>query len=130
MSTKALYYLAVTLLVSTFGIYMPLFVTGFELYAFYLSITMYAIPMVLGSSAESIVFNDKTKRERIITFLTIILVGLVCTIHVYLLNGKNLILSSFFTIVIFAGTLFHSWKKLDKKDFSDNTASLGGDINH
>ena len=129
MSTKALYYLAVTLLVSTFGIYMPLFVTGFELYAFYLSITMYAIPMVLGSSAESIVFNDKTKRERIITILTIILVGLVCTIHVYLIKEKNLILSSLFSIVIILGTLYHNWKQLDNKDFSDSTASLGGDIN-
>ena len=130
MSTKALYYLAVTLLVSTFGIYMPLFITGFELYAFYLSITMYAIPMVLGSSAESIVFNDRTKRERIITFLTIILVGLICTIHVYLINDKNIILSTIFTIIIFAATLFLNWKQLDNKDFSDSTASLGGDINN
>lgn len=130
MSTKALYYLAVTLLVSTFGIYMPLFITGFELYAFYLSITMYAIPMVLGSSAESIVFNDRTKRERIITFLTIILVGLICTIHVYLINDKNIILSTIFTIIIFVTTLFLNWKQLDNKDFSDSTASLGGDINN
>lgn len=130
MSTKALYYLAVTLLVSTFGIYMPLFITGFELYALYLSITMYAIPMVLGSSAESIVFNDRTKRERIITFLTIILVGLICTIHVYFINDKNLILSTIFTIIIFVATLFLNWKQLDNKDFSDSTASLGGDINN
>lgn len=130
MSTKALYYLAVTLLVSTFGIYMPFFITGFELYAFYLSITMYAIPMVLGSSAESIVFNDRTKRERIITFLTIILVGLICTIHVYFINDKNLILSTIFTIIIFVATLFLNWKQLDNKDFSDSTASLGGDINN
>ena len=130
MSTKALYYLAVTLLVSTFGIYMPLFITGFELYAFYLSITMYAIPMVLGSSAESIVFNDRTKRERIITFLTIILVGLICTIHVYKINDKNIIISTIFTIIIFVATLFLNWKQLDNKDFSDSTASLGGDINN
>lgn len=130
MSTKALYYLAVTLLVSTFGIYMPLFITGFELYALYLSVTMYAIPMVLGSSAESIVFNDRTKRERIITFLTIILVGLICTIHVYFINDKNLILSTIFTIIIFVATLVLNWKQLGNKDFSDSTASLGGDINN
>lgn len=98
MSTKTLYYIAVTLLVSTFGIYMPLFITGFELYAFYFSITMYAIPMVLGSSAESIVFNDRTKRERIITFITIFLVGLICTFHVYLINEEKLFLSTIFTI--------------------------------
>ena len=109
---------------------MPLFITGFELYAFYLSITMYAIPMVLGSSAESIVFNERTKRERIITFLTIVLVVLICTIHVYFINEKNLILSTIFTIIIFVATLFLNWKQLDNKDFSDSTASLGGDINN
>lgn len=129
MSTKTLYYIAVTLLVSTFGIYMPLFISGFEKYAFFLSITMYAIPMVLGSSAESIVFDDKTKRERIITFLTIIVVGLLCTVHVYLIKEKSLVLCVILSILIFMGTLIYNWKQLDNKDFSDTTASIGGDVN-
>ena len=129
MSTKTLYYIAVTLLVSTFGIYMPLFISGFEKYSFFLSITMYAIPMILGSSAESIVFDDKTKRERIITFLTIIVVGLLCTVHVYLIKEKSLVLCVILSILIFMGTLIYNWKQLDNKDFSDTTASIGGDVN-
>ena len=129
MSTKTLYYIAVTLLVSTFGIYMPLFISGFEKYSFFLSITMYAIPMILGSSAESIVFDDKTKRERIIIFLTIIVVGLLCTVHVYLIKEKSLVLCVILSILIFMGTLIYNWNQLDNKDFSDTTASIGGDVN-
>lgn len=129
MSTKTLYYIAVTLLVSTFGIYMPLFISGFEKYSFFLSITMYAIPMILGSTAESIVFDDKTKRERIITFLTIIVVVLLCTVHVYLIKEKSLVLCVILSILIFMGTLIYNWKQLDNKDFSDTTASIGGDVN-
>ena len=48
----------------------------------------------------------------------------------YFINDKNLILSTIFTIIIFVATLFLNWKQLDNKDFSDSTASLGGDINN
>lgn len=129
MSTKTKYFITFTIILSTMGIYMPLLVSGFEWYGFFLSITMYAIPMVVGSNTEPLIFNDITKSEKVNTQFIIFIVTILCIVDVCLIKSKSFIWCLILSAVILAITLINNWKQLDSKDFTDTTSSLGGDIN-
>lgn len=126
-SNKFLYFLFLIVFGSTFGIWVPLLFTKFQLNNFNLSVSMYAVPMILSCCSEPLITQEYDKRKKIIYICAIVGVFFVCLIHISLINKCNDFWSTLVSVILMIIILTFYWTQCDSKKLESNgTSSMGG----
>lgn len=129
MSNKLIYFIFLIVLGSTFGIWVPILFTPFTLDNFNLSISMYAVPMILSCCSEPLIIQEADKRKRIIYVSAIVLVFFVCLVHISLITKDFPILSTILSAIVIICVLGFYWCQCDSSKLeNNNSAPMGGQI--
>lgn len=131
MSNKSIYFIFLIVLGSTFGIWVPILFAPFELDSFNLSISMYAVPMILSCCSEPLIVQEANKRKRIIYVSAIVLVFFVCLVHIALITRNFPVLSTIISAFVIVGVLWFYWYQCDSSKLeNNNSAPMGGQIDN
>lgn len=129
MSNKSIYFIVLIVLGSTFGIWVPILFAPFDLANFNLSISMYAVPMILSCCSEPLIVQEASKRNRIIYVSAIVLVFFICLVHISLITKGFPILSTTLSAFVIIGVLTFYWCQCDSSKLENNSsAPMGGQI--